>query len=260
MRESSSALYVGRVRHTRLRPFQHDFEYRVYYGLFDVDELDALGRQLRFFSVNRRNLHGIDLSDHGPADGTAWRPWVEDILADAGIDLDGGRVLLLTYPRVLGYVFDPISFWYCYQADGNLAAVLYEVRNTFGDRHVYVVLTERNGLAHSFDKALHVSPFNGMEQTYHFSITEPRERLAIGIAESDQDGVMFRAGLRLTRLPLSDRNLMRLFFSHPLLTLKVIGGIHWQALKLWLKGGTYHPRPEPPSNSITIVDPRSVTA
>jgi len=251
----ASALYRGRMRHTRLEPFHHHFEYRIYYGLFDIDELETLDRDLRLFSVGRFNLFGFDIAKHGPADGTPLRPWVDQVLSSAGVDADGGRVLLLAFPRVLGSVFDPISIWYCYGSGGDLRAILHEVRNTFGDRHTYVVPVEAEGLRHRFAKAMHVSPFNDLDQTYHFTVTEPGERLAFAIEQTDSSGtVFFRAGVSLTRLPFTDRELLMLFFTHPLLTVKVVGGIYWQALRLWLKGAKFHHRPEPPASSISVVD------
>lgn len=253
-----SALYEGTVRHTRLRSPSHDFRYRVYYMLLDLDELDDLDRRLRLFSLDGFNLFGFRPSDHGPADGSPLRPWAEALLAEAGIEIEGGRILLLAYPRVLGYVFDPISVWYCYGPEGDLRGVLHEVRNTFGHRHTYVVPVASAGLSHEAHKHLHVSPFNDMDQSYAFEMTEPGRRLALGIRVTDANGPLLRAGFGLRRLELTDRNLAKLFVTHPLLTLKVIGGIHWQALKIWLKGGKYHPVPEPPGSQFTIVDRREV--
>jgi len=249
-----SALYRGTVRHTRLRPVHHDFKYRVYYGLWDIDELDRLDRGLRFFSVGRFNLFAISRHDHGPEDGTSLRDWVEENLSRAGVELSGGRIELLAYPRVLGYVFNPISVWYCYDPDERLVAVIHEVRNTFGDKHSYVVPVDGRDLSHEFEKLLHVSPFNDMGSTYSFSMTHPGEHLSLGIGQRDDEGPLFRAGLSLHRIPLTDLNLLRLFWSHPLLTLKVIGGIHWEAVRLWLKGAKFHRRPAPPLDSVTVVD------
>ncbi|MGB7861295.1 MAG: DUF1365 family protein, partial [Acidimicrobiia bacterium] len=120
-----SMLYQGRVTHTRLSPFKHRFSYRVFYGLFDLDELNVLDRELRFFSIGRFNLFGFNLADYGPGDGSALRPWVEQTLAGAGVDLDGGRIALLTFPRILGYVFNPLSIWYCYGPEDDLRAVIH---------------------------------------------------------------------------------------------------------------------------------------
>ena len=254
MTRFESALYRGTVSHTRLAPFRHSFEYRVFYGLFDIDELDRLDRGLRLFSVDRFNLFSLHTGKHGPGDGGSVRRWIDDLLAENGIDLDGGLVRLLAFPRVLGYVFDPISIWYCYGLDDELRAVIHEVRNTFGDKHWYVVpIDTAADLRHSFDKHLHVSPFNPMNQRYEFTVNDPAERIAVGIAQSNADGIMFRAGLRLTRLPLSDGNLLRLFFTHPLVTFKAIGAIHLEALRLWIKGARFRKRPEPLSPNVTAV-------
>jgi DUF1365 family protein len=252
-----SVLYKGKVRHTRLEPFRHSFSYRVFYGLFDIDNLKALDERFRWFSLDRFNLIGFHMGDYGPGDGSDLRPWVEQALSDAGVDIDGGSIMLLTFPRILGYVFNPLSIWYCYGPDQDLRAVIHEVRNTFGDRHSYVVPVGRGGLDHDFAKQLHVSPFNGMDQSYRFSLTEPGERLAVSIEQSEGHEKVLRAGMALSRLSLTDQNLLRLFVSHPLVTAKVISAIHWEALRLWLKGATFHKRPEPASNSISVVEARS---
>ena len=254
-----SALYRGTVSHSRLAPFSHNFEYRVFYGLFDIDELERLDRELHLFSLDRFNLFSFQTDKHGPVDSDSMRAWVDSLLADNGIDLEGGPVRLLAFPRVLGHVFDPISVWYCYGPDDELRAVIHEVRNTFGDKHMYVVpITSRADMRHGFDKHLHVSPFNPMNQRYEFTVNSPAERIAIGISQSDTDGLMFRAGLRLTRLPLTDGNLLRLFFTHPMVTLKAVGAIHWQALLLWVKGARFHQRPEPRTPNVTAVQKESI--
>lgn len=252
-----SALYQGRVRHTRLRPVSHDFEYRVFYMLYDIDELDVLDRDLSSFSVGRRNLFSFDRSDHGSAEGISLRPWVEQILASAGVDLEGGAIRLLAHPRILGYVFNPLSVWYCYGPERDLRAVIHEVHNTFGDRHAYVVPILDDERRHDFDKEMHVSPYNDMDQAYAFAINDPRERALVSIEVRDSDGPLLRAGMRLSRLELTDANIVRLFLTHPLMTLKVVTAIHWEALKLWLKGATFHPRPDPSASSITVVGTRS---
>ena len=242
------------MRHARLRPTPHHFQYRVYYGLWDVDELETLDRQLRFFSLDRFNLFGIDVRDHGAGDGSSLREWAEAALRPAGVELAGGRIQLLAYPRILGYVFNPISVWYCHDSENRLVAVIHEVRNTFGDKHSYVVPIHNADLGHEVEKRLHVSPFNDLDSTYAFSMSTPGSRLTMSIDQRDHDGTFFRAGLALTRLPLTDRNMLELFWSHPLLTLKVIGGIHWQALRLRLKGARYHSRPRPPARELSLVD------
>lgn len=256
-----SALYRGTTRHTRVRPNHHDFEYRIFFGLFDVDELDDLDRNLRLFSVGRFNVLGFDPSDHGPNDGGPIRPWIDGILKRAGVETSGTRIRLLCLPRILGFVFDPISVWYIDDGEGRLRAVIHEVRNTFGDRHLYVVpIDSDEDLTHRFDKELHVSPFNPMDQQYRFTMNRPGDRIAVGITQSDADGVLLRAGMRLERLELTDRNLARLFVTHPLVTFKVVGAIHWQAFRLWMKGVPFHRRPSPPVADITIVKSRNLMA
>jgi DUF1365 family protein len=228
--------------------------------MIDLAELGTLDEELKVFSIGRFNLFGFDPADHGVEAVEDLRPWVESTLARAGIWLEGGRVSLLAFPRVLGYVFNPISVWYCYGPEDDLRAVMHEVRNTFGDRHVYVVPVDGAGsLTHDVTKELHVSPFNPMDQTYRFDMGLPDRHLSLSIAVSGTDGTMFRAGLRLTRLPIADLNLVKLFFRYPLLTLHVIGGIHWQALRLWLKGAGYRKRPEPGPMDVTIVNGTELT-
>ena len=248
-----SALFEGKVRHTRLRPVSHDFESRVFYGMFDLDELDELDDRLRLFSVGGRNVFRFEPSDHGPLDGSDLRSWAEETFARAGVHLNGGRVKLLAFPRILGYAFNPLSIWYGYDNHGDLRGVIHEVRNTFGDRHLYVAAVDRENLGHSFDKQMHVSPFNDLDQSYDFTINDPGERLLLAINQSDREGAFFRAGMRLSRRELSDVELIRQFFAHPLLTAKVILGIHFQALKLWMKGAVFHRRPQPPADTITIM-------
>ena len=249
----ASGIYAGRVSHTRLRPVAHDFEYRVFYLMLDLDELASLDRRMRVFSVGRRNLLRFEPSDHGPADGSDLKAWAEDMFQKAGVRLDGGSVHLLAMPRILGYVFNPLSVWYGYDADGVLRGVIHEVRNTFGDRHVYVVAVDPDDLDHSFQKQMHVSPFNDLDQSYRFTINAPGHRLGLAINHADREGVFFRAGVRLTRSDITDRQLIRHFLQHPALTVKVIVGIHYQALKLWLKGAKYHRRPRPPIDTITVM-------
>lgn len=251
---AGATLYEGHVTHSRLEPFKHAFRYRVFYGLFDIDRLGELDNELRWFSVGRFNLFGFDEADHGPADGSPLRPWVEETLERAGVSLDGGRVELLAFPRILGYVFNPLSIWFCHGPDGELRAVIHEVRNTFGDRHNYVVPVVSEGLRHSFDKMMHVSPFNGMDQTYRFALTEPGSRLSVSIEETEGGIPVLRAGMALARREMTDASLLRMFFSHPLLTLKVISTIHWQALRLWARGARFHRRPQPLPTTTTIVD------
>lgn len=245
MAAPASCLYLGRVMHRRLRPFVHHFVYRVFSLCVDIDELPALGRRLRLFSHNRLNLFAFHDRDHGPCDGTPLRPWVETLVRRAGIELAGGRVRLLCFPRILGYAFNPLAVWFCHRADGALAAVVYEVRNTFGERHSYVLpVAPAAGetLRQGCPKRFYVSPFLAVSGRYAFRLAEPGERLSMAIRLRDAGGDLLLASHTGARAPLDDRTLLRAFFGYPLMTLKVIAAIHWEALRLWRKGARLHAR------------------
>lgn len=254
-----SALYTATVRHVRRRPRSHAFRYRVVYGLFDIDELETLAARHRWFGHNRFGVFAFYDRDHVPDDGRPLRAWAETLMDDAGADIRGGSVRILALPRVLGYVFNPISEWYCYDRRGRLAGVIHEVRNTFGDRHWYVRAVDAE-LSHGVDKQLHVSPFMPMDQRYEFALTPPGERVALQVALLDQQGEMFRASLTGSRLEFSDRNLYAAFFRYPALTLRVTFGIHQQALRLWLKRTPFHRRPDPPAESVTAAHPLNASS
>lgn len=254
---STSCLYLGSVMHKRLRPFAHGFRYRVFSLCLDLDELPALDARLRLFSHNRGNLFAFYDRDHGPRDGTPLRPWIEGYLRQAGIDLAGGRVRLLCFPRILGYVFTPLSIWFCHHADGRLLAVLYEVHNTFGERHGYLIPVRPGNpgapIAQAAEKRFHVSPFIGMTARYRFLLKAPDERLAIVIRQWVPDGEQLVARHSGRRAALTDGTLLRVFTAYPLMTFKVIAAIHWQALRLWLRGAKVQPRPAPPPQDVTLV-------
>lgn len=256
---AASALYVGAVGHTRLRPFRHAFRYRLFTLLLDLDELPRLAARSRLLRFNRRGLLSFRERDHGPRDGRPLRPWIEAELARAGIDLEGGAVRLLCLPRILGYVFNPLTVWFCHHRDGRLMAVLHEVHNTFGEAHGYLLpLREPAGPGAAFslacDKTFHVSPFLGMAARYRFRMAVPGERLAVAIRQEGPEGLQLLATLTGRRRPLTDGTLARQLLRFPLLTLKVIAAIHWQALRLWFKGARYHRRPDPPRHAVTLTE------
>ena len=262
---SVSCLYPGKVMHKRVMPFVHAFTYRVFSVYVDLAELPQLHRRLRLFSHNRWNLFAFNDRDHGPRDGSPLRPWVERHLQAAGIDLEGGPVRLLCFPRVLGYVFNPLSIWFCYHESGRLRAVLYEVNNTFDERHGYLMPVAAGRGPHepivqSCAKDFYVSPFISMAARYDFRLAEPGERLAISIRQWVQDGTLLFARQSGRRRHLTDRSLLSLFAAYPLMTLKIIGAIHWEALWLSLKGARLVPRPAPPPLEITLIEPSHLAA
>ncbi|AWK89963.1 DUF1365 domain-containing protein [Azospirillum thermophilum] len=251
----ASALYVGTVVHRRLKPVRHRLSYRVFSLLADLEELPELDRRLRLFSHNRAGLLGFRDRDHGPGDGRPLRAWADAQLDRAGIE-GGGPVRILCFPRVLGFVFNPLSVWFCHRRDGSLSAILHEVTNTFGQRHSYLIpaAVGPDGLVRqSCDKRFYVSPFMAMETAYQFRIRPPGEHLAVAIHQTDAEGAVLHASLAARRVDLSDAALLRAWARHPLMTAKVVAGIHWEALHLWRKGLRLHPRPEPPAEPVTVV-------
>ena len=252
----ASVLYVGHVMHRRTRPRAHRLRYRLFSLLLDLDEIDRLAQRLRLFSRNRFNLFAFHDRDYAAGTREPLRAQVERHLAAAGLDLGGGSIRLLTMPRILGFAFNPLSVYFCHDRNGALRAILYEVNNTFGQRHSYLIPVgdRRDGIVRQHcDKRLYVSPFMAMGMDYRFRIGLPGENVAIHITGSDGEGPLIVASFSGKRRELTDGALMRAFLSYPLLTLKVIAGIHWEALLLWAKGVQLQERPAPPHQPVTHV-------
>ena len=250
-----SSLYVGSVMHRRTRPRLHHFRYAAFWLLLDLDELPRLSATTRLLSHNRSNLFSVHDADHGDGSSTPLRLQAERQLRNAGVDIADGRISLLCMPRTFGYCFNPISVYFCHRADGTLAALIYQVHNTFGERHSYVIpVTPQPGAVQQrCRKQFHVSPFMDMGLTYDFRVTGPNERIAVGIRVSADDGPLFNAALIGKRRPLTDRTLIGVCLRMPAITLKVIGAIHWEALRLWLKGLRIRPKPAPPEHRTSVV-------
>ncbi|VTU22256.1 hypothetical protein H4CHR_00952 [Variovorax sp. PBS-H4] len=256
-----SALYSGSVVHRRLRPVVHRLRYRVFSLLLDLDELPQLAHRLRFFSLDRFNLFSLHQRDHGAGGDQGLRPYVEHQLQAAGL-VAGGAIRLLAMPRILGYAFNPLSVYFCHHPDGGLQAILYEVNSTFGERHSYLIAVDEaqrpaGELTQHCAKRFHVSPFLALDMHYRFGIAAPQEddeRLRIAITASDGEGPVLTACFDARRRTLDDRQLLRAFVACPLLTLKVITAIHWEALRLWTKGLRLHRRPAAPERAVTVVN------
>ncbi len=255
---TASAIYDGQVWHKRFAPKTHQLRYRLFQLLIDLDELPELDRALRWFSWNRRNLFSFRDADHGEGRG-GLKLQVHRLLAEHGLSDAAARVLLLCMPRVLGFVFNPISIYYCHRADGSLGAMLYEVNNTFGQRHSYLVPVDADAgdlIRQSASKRLHVSPFMGMDMGYAFALTRPGARIMTRVDGLDAEGrMLITASFSGERRALSDLALLRLLVVHPLMTLKVVGAIHFEAVKLLLKGLRLQPQPPHPATPVSLSAP-----
>jgi len=245
--EGAATLYVGTVMHHRMKPETHRFSYSVFSLLLDLDRLEDAGRASRFFSVDRFNLLSFHPRDHGPRDGSSLRGHVEALLAARGLAAPA-RILLLAYPRLFGYVFNPLSVYYTYDAEGQLTALVYEVRNTFGGLHTYVIPLETGqlsdaGIRQEQRKEFYVSPFIDMEQHYHFRMLPPGETVRVRILEKDGGEPLLAATFSGERTPFTSGNILRACLRVPLLTFKVMAAIHWEAFKIWRKRVPFHPRP-----------------
>ncbi len=260
MSAAAATLYHGVVAHRRLRPVGHGFAYRVFSMLFDVDRIDELGTRARWFSRNRFNLFSFHDADHAFEEGATISESVRALLRSHGYS-GAGRIDLLCYPRILGYVFNPLSVFYCRDARGELEAVLYEVRNTFGGRHSYLMPVETGAaiIRQSADKVFHVSPFMDMDHTYAFRLTPPGETLSVFIHQTDPEGPIFNASFAGRAEPASDTALIRAFFRYPLMTLKVICAIHYEAARLFLKGLRLRGAGPDPAHPVSAVGPRDLT-
>jgi DUF1365 family protein len=234
-----SGLYNGLVAHQRLRPRRHRLAYRVFMLALDLDELDDLSRRLKLFAHNGWNLVSLHDRDFAGKIRSALRPQIEAKLAQAGFDLDGGRITLLCMPRLLGKGFNPLSVYFCHDHDGRLAATVHAVRNTFGERHDYVLAAEASAdgrVRQACGKAFHVSPFMPMDLDYQFDLLPPTDRTAVGVTVHDEAGLLLAASFAGERRPLTDGELLKAAFSHPWQLAGVLVAIHWEAVKIALKG------------------------
>lgn len=250
----AGTLYPGKVMHQRLKPFGHRFTYSVFSLLVDVDRLAELDRMSRLLGVNRPGILSFRESDHVEIEDETLRQYADRLLAGAGLERPARRVLLLAYPRILGYVFNPISVYFAYGDDGSPVALIYAVRNTFGERHSYVAPVREGefgpeGIRQERNKLFHVSPFIGMGARYHFRVLPPGRTVRLRIHETEGGEPLLAATFSGHAEPLTDATLAACLARFPLMTLKVTAGIHWQALRLWLKGARFHKSPPPPASA-----------
>lgn len=247
-----TSLYRGEVVHRRLTPVRHELRYRVFNLFADVDQLEDTAARLRLFSYNRLNVFSVMDRNHGPGDGTPIREHVWKLVHGAEGGENVKRVFMFCYPSVLGYVFNPLTIYYGFDAEDRLRLMIYEVNNTFGGRHSYVVPVGAD-FAQTAPKHFFVSPFNAVEGNYSFHFTCPGEKMALGVALSIAEKPVLNAYVSGTRASLTDRALLRSFLGVPFLTFKVIGAIHLQALRLWWKGLKLKRRPQGPNHTVDFL-------
>lgn len=252
--------YDAMTAHVRLQPFVRRFAYKLAQICIDIDAPEAAGAHLRLLQINRPGLFSFYTKDHGDRTGAPLRAWVERALGEAGVALEGGPIRLLTFPRILNFVFNPISVFFGYGPDGRLRGVVYEVNNTFGETHSYVARAQGCGVeAHRTPKRFHVSPFMDVAGDYCFRVCAPDARFYLFI-ENQIDGERRHiASLLGQRRQVTDFWLLSVFARLPLMTLGVVAGIHWEALWLWLRGAGYRDKPKPPIAAYTVSRPPAPT-
>ena len=233
----SSKIYVGKVIHRRFKPKNHYFKYRVFSLLIDLDDLNEIDNKIKLFSYNKFNIISFFDKDHGDRDGTSLKNWVKKNLENIGVENKEIKIKLFCYPRILGYVFNPLSVFFIYDKNDKIISIFYEVKNTFGEQHTYIFKAEDNEtLRNSCVKKFHVSPFIDMECNYKFRVNKPSDKISVIIDQSDNDGKLLFASQDGTAKEFSNKNLFVSYIFHPLMTFKVIVAIHYEAFKLWLKG------------------------
>jgi len=240
-------LYTGHVSHIRHVPFRNRFKYAIWMLCIDLDRIGEVSACSKTFAHNRFGLTALYDKDHGFRDGSALRGYVEAALAQAGLAEYGATIRFIAMPRILGHGFNPISFYFCYDAQGRLGAVLHQVKSTFGDQVGYVMpVAAQSAVIHqSAPKSMHVSPFFDMQGGYRFALTPPGEKFAVSI-QYGAEVKRLTATMVLHARPFSDSALARLLLQMPFTSLKVITAIHWQALKLFFRGAKFHSEPNPP--------------
>ena len=231
----NSKIYTGKVIHRRFKPKEHYFKYSVFSLLIDLDELEDIQKEISIFSYNKFNIISFFDKDHGERDSSSLKNWVYSNIKTLGIE-EEVKIKLLCYPRIFGYVFNPLSIFFVYDKNSKLIAILYEVKNTFGEQHTYVFKTnDETVIQNSCKKQFYVSPFIEMNCDYSFKILKPEEQLSVVINQSDEEGKLLFASQDGTAQEFNNKNLIISFLSHPLMSFKVIAAIHYEAFKLWIK-------------------------
>jgi uncharacterized protein len=250
-----NGLYISKVYHKRHQPFEHDFTYNVFTLFCRLSDLKALSRNLKFFSYNRWNILSFYERDHGARDGTQLSQTVFEECKSRGFEIDQNNIWFLGFPRLWGYVFNPISILFCFDLKNNLNVIIYQVKNTFGHQLSYICPVtpdqkrEDGFYAQECMKEFYVSPFIDMACDYKFHVRVPSQTLDFAIHQFQENGKILTATWNGNYCSLNDVNILKAVLTHPLMTLKVMIAIHWEALKLWIKGAPFHKVPPPPAFS-----------
>ena len=254
MKNFLSCIYSGYIIHKRFKPKKHFFSYKTFSLLIDLNEIKGLDKKINFFSYNKFNIMSFYNIDHGPRDGSSLVKWATKTLRKAKINLDGGRIKLLCFPRFFGYVFNPLSIFYCYDKNLKLKAILYEVKNTFNEQHTYIFKLQKTDqlIEHTCKKKFHVSPFIEMDCTYFFKITKPEEKILVYIDQYDNEDKLLVALQEGVKVNLNNKNLIKNYFFHPLMSFKIILAIHFEAFRLWIKGVKHVKRKIKIKNNLSI--------
>ena len=249
-----SSIYTGTVIHKRFKPKIHTFNYKVFSLLIDLSEIELLNKNLKLFSYDKFNIISFFNKDHGPRDGSSLKNWVIDHLKKNDIDCSDIQIKLLCYPRIFGYVFNPLSVFYVYDKNSDLISILYEVKNTFGEQHTYVFKTKKdqNLIQHVCKKKFHVSPFIPMNCIYFFRLLKPGNKISVIIDLQDPEGKILYASQDGVKSELNNSNLIKSYLKHPLMTFKIILAIHFEAFKLWTKGIKFISKKIKIKNNITL--------
>ena len=249
----TSSIYNGTVIHKRFKPKIHFFKYKVFSLLLDLSDLNRLDKDISFFSYNTFNLISFFDKDHGERDGSSLFEWVKKNLVENNINSENIKIKLLCYPRIFGYVFNPLSVFFVYDNQENLISILYEVKNTFGEQHTYIFKVENNNLLqHNCSKKFHVSPFIEMNCNYFFKILKPAEKISIIIDQYQLDDKILFASQDGRRADFNSKELLKSYIKHPLMTFKIISAIHFEAFKLWAKGIRFVKKKFKIKNNITF--------
>ena len=248
----NSCIYNGEVTHTRFKPVRHFLKYKTFSLLIDLDEINLLDKSIGIFSHNKFNIFSFYDKDHGDRDGGNLKDWVISNLKKFQITENITNIKVLCYPRILGYVFNPLSIFYCYEKD-KLVAIFYEVKNTFNEQHTYIFKIKNNEeIIQKCRKKFYVSPFMDMETFYNFKLLNPNDKLSVFIKQTDADGTILTATQTGDKKEFSFKQLAINFIKYPLMTIKIISSIHYEALLLWKKGAIYRKREVKLKNNLSF--------